>query len=61
MNIAAQNPSSPEKQAIENISKELNRLYQEAIGKDPDPEAVWAEAEEFVAKYGPNADLKELF
>ena len=29
--------------------------------REPDPEVVWAEAEDIVAKYGPDADLKELF
>jgi hypothetical protein len=49
------------RQAVENIRHELHQLYRAVVGKDPDPEVVRAEAEDFVAKYGPDADLKELF
>jgi hypothetical protein len=49
------------RRAVENISKELHRLYLSVVGKEPDPEVVRAEAEYFVAKYGPDADLKEMF
>ncbi len=49
------------RQAVENIRNELRRLYRAAVGKDPDPEVVLAEAQDFVAKHGPNADLKKLF
>jgi len=49
------------RQAVENIRNELHKLYRAVVGKDPDPEVVRAEAEDFVAKYGPDPDLKELF
>jgi hypothetical protein len=49
------------RQAVENISNELYKLYLAVVGKEPDPEVVRAEAEYFVAKYGPDADLKEMF
>jgi hypothetical protein len=49
------------RQAVENIRHELHKLYRAALGKEPDPEVLWAEAEDLVAKYGPDADLKELF
>jgi hypothetical protein len=55
------NMDSPEEQAVESIRKELHRLYREALGKEPDPEVLWAEAEDFVARYGPDTGLKELF
>lgn len=61
MNMLANNLDSPEKQALENIQKELHRLYRDATGKEPDPEVLRAEAEDFLAKYGPYADLNELF
>lgn len=61
MNNLVHNPDSPERQAIDKISKELHRLYREAIGKEADPEVLRAEAEDFVAKYGPNADLSQMF
>ena len=49
------------KQAIKDIYQDLYRLYREAIGKEPDTELLWAEAEDFVAKHGPNVGLKDLF
>ncbi|MGA7578147.1 MAG: hypothetical protein ACLQUW_02555 [Desulfobaccales bacterium] len=49
------------RQAVENITNELHKLYLAVVGKEPDPEVVRAEAEYFVAKYGPDADLKEMF
>ena len=60
MNTAI-NESSRERQAIEHIRDELDELYRKATGKEPDPEVLWAEAEDFVARYGPDANLKELF
>ena len=61
MNTAINESTSRERQAIENIRDELDELYRKAIGKEPDPEVLWAEAEDFVARYGPDANLKELF
>ena len=60
MNTAI-NDTSRERQAIENICDELDELYRKVIGKEPDPEVLWAEAADFVARYGPDANLKELF
>ena len=60
MNTAT-NDSSRERQAIENIRDELGELYRKVIGKEPDPGILWAEAEDFVARYGPDASLKEIF
>ncbi|MGP8050872.1 MAG: hypothetical protein ACLPYB_09695 [Desulfobaccales bacterium] len=49
------------RQAVENIRRELHQLYRDVVGREPDPEVVRAEAEDFVAKHGPEANLKELF
>jgi hypothetical protein len=48
-------------QAIENLYNELHKIYLNIVGKEPDPEIVWAEAEDLVAKYGPNLELNDLF
>jgi hypothetical protein len=61
MNTAINESTSRERQAIENIRDELYELYRKAIGREPDPEVVWAEAEDFVTRHGPDAHLKELF
>jgi hypothetical protein len=61
MNTAINESTSRERQAIENMRNELHKLYWEQVGKEPDPEILWAEAEDIVARYGPDADLKELF
>lgn len=61
MNTAINESTSRERQAVENIRDELYELYRKAIGKEPDPEILWAEAQDIVARYGPDADLKELF
>jgi len=61
MNTAVNESASRERQAIENMRNELHKLYWEQVGKEPDPEILWAEAEDIVARYGPDADLKELF
>ncbi len=53
--------SLQKRQAIENIRNELHKIYWEHVGKEPDPEILWAEAEDFVAKHGPNAGLEDLF
>ncbi len=47
-------------QAIENLRKELHKIYWDAVGKEPDPEVVRAEAEALVTKYGPIASLEEM-
>jgi hypothetical protein len=61
MNTATNESTSRERQAIENVRDELYELYRKAIGKEPNTEILWAEAEDIVARYGPDADLKELF
>ena len=61
MNNAIDESISRERQAIENIRDELGELYRKALGREPNPEVLWAEAEDFVARHGPDAHLKELF
>ncbi len=61
MNTPANDLDSPKKLAIENIRKELERIYRKAVGREADPKVLQAEAEDFVAKYGPDAHLDELF
>ncbi len=61
MNTAKNEFTSRERQAIEKVRDGLYALYRQAIGKEPNPEILWAEAEDIVARYGPEADLKELF
>ena len=51
-------PSEPE--AVQRISRDLREIYVRIMGKPPDPQAVQAEAEAFVAKYGPNATLEDM-
>jgi hypothetical protein len=61
MNTAIDASASREKQqAIENLRKELHKIYWDLVGKEPDPEVVRAEAEALVTKYGPIASLKEM-
>ncbi len=48
-------------QAIERIRNELHKIYREALGKEPQPEVLRAEAEELVAIYGPDFELNDLF
>ncbi len=61
MNTAINESTNRERQAIKNIRDELGELYRKVIGKAPDPEVLWAEAKDFVARYGPDATLKEFF
>lgn len=61
MNTAIDESISRKRQAIEHIRDELYELYRKALGREPNPEVLWAEAEDFVAKHGPDANLKELF
>lgn len=53
-------PNEPETVAIERISQDLSELFIKMMGKAPDPEALQAEAEAFVAKYGPAANLEDM-
>jgi len=62
MNTAANELACPEtQQAIDNLVKELYKFYWNAFGKELKLQVLLAEAEEFVAKYGPNARLEDLF
>lgn len=61
MNTGLDESAAREKrQAIENLRKELHQIYWDRVGKEPDPEVVWAEAEALVTKYGPIASLEEM-
>jgi hypothetical protein len=62
MNTAIDESASREKQqAIENIRNELHKIYRDLVGKEPDPEVVYAEAEDLIAKHGLNFELKDFF
>ncbi len=62
MSTAIDESASREKQqALENIRNELCKIYRDLIGQEPDPEVVYAEAEDLIAKHGPNFDLKDFF
>jgi hypothetical protein len=52
--------NEPEAVAVARISLALMELYVKLMGKTPDPEALQAEAEAFVAKYGPAATLEDM-
>ena len=49
-----------EAEAVQRISRDLSEIYVRIMGKPPDPRDVQAEAEAFVAKYGPNANLEDM-
>jgi hypothetical protein len=49
-----------EQEAVERISNYLSEIYVKIMGKAPDPQAIRAEAEAFVAKYGPAAALEDM-
>lgn len=46
--------------AVARISNDLSAIFVKLMGKPPNPQALKAEAEEFVAKYGPAATLEDL-
>ena len=46
--------------AVIRISNDLSEIFVRLMGKAPDPQALQAEAEEFVAKYGPAATLEDM-
>jgi hypothetical protein len=52
-------PNEPEAVAVARISQDLSEIFIKMMGKRPDPEVVQAEAEAFVAKYGPAATLED--
>ncbi|MGA7579651.1 MAG: hypothetical protein WBW52_16030 [Desulfobaccales bacterium] len=53
--------SREKQQALEDLRKELHKIFQNLVGKEPDPEVISAEAEDLIAKHGPNFELKDLF
>jgi hypothetical protein len=53
-------PDEQEAFAVARISHDLSEVYVMLMGKAPDPQALKAEAEEFVAKYGPSATLEDM-
>jgi hypothetical protein len=62
MNTAINETASREKQqAIENIRNELHKIYLDLVGKEPDPEVIYAEAQDLIVKHGPNFELKDYF
>jgi len=61
MDTEQDRPNLQKKQAVRHIRDELHKLYWDQLGKEPDPEILWAEAEAFVARFGPEASLKEFF
>jgi hypothetical protein len=46
--------------AVARISEDLNEAFVRLMGKEPDPQAVKAEAEELVSRYGPAATLSDI-
>lgn len=52
--------NEPEAVAVARIRYDLSEIYFKVMGKAPDPEALQAEAEAFVAKYGLAATLKDM-
>ncbi len=46
---------------INEITFELRKLYLEALGCEPDLEALRAEAQKFVAKHGADRWFKETY
>lgn len=50
-----------EEKAVIQLTAELAKIYQENIGKEPDPELVREEAKDLVAQYGPITTIKEIF
>ena len=51
----------PAEAAVQRVHQELHHLYLKITGKEADPEVLRAEAEAIVAKYGPAAELKDMF
>lgn len=47
-------------EAVERVSLKLAELFLKATGREPDPESVRHEAEAFVARYGPTAELEDM-
>ncbi|MGA8573441.1 MAG: hypothetical protein ACLP7A_00240 [Desulfobaccales bacterium] len=52
--------SREKQQALEDLRNELHKIFQNLVGKEPDPEVISAEAEDLIAKHGPNFELKDL-
>ena len=53
-------PDNLEAVAVARISKDLNEVFVRLTGKEPDPQAIKAEAEELVSRHGPAATLADL-
>jgi hypothetical protein len=51
----------PREFAVQKMIQELRDLYRKNTGKQADPEILRAEAESLVEKYGPTAELKDIF
>ncbi len=49
-----------EQAAIERVGAELREIYCKTFGKEPDPEILRAEAEDFVARHGVTASIEEM-
>jgi hypothetical protein len=47
--------------AVEKVRNELHKLYREVVGKEPNPDVLWADAKNFVAKCGPDTNLLRSF
>jgi hypothetical protein len=54
-------PDDQEAVAVARISKDLQEIFIRLTGKEPDPQAVKAEAEELVSRHGPAATLADMF
>ena len=48
-------------EAVSRLSRELFQLFLEKFGREPDLEAVRAEAENLVSLYGPINEIKDIF
>ncbi len=51
----------PAEAAVQRIHQELQQLYLKITGKEADPAVLRAEAEAIVARYGPAAELMDIF
>lgn len=54
-------PDNQEAVAVARLSKDLCEIFVRLMGKEPDPQAVKAEAEELVFRYGPAATLTDMW
>jgi hypothetical protein len=54
-------PDDQEAVAVARLSEDLRETFVRLMGKEPDPQAVKDEAEELVTRYGPAAQLSDLW